>query len=597
MRILFIKPPNYALYHEINRFYPLGLAYLASSCREAGHEVDIFDSLTYFEDNKVLYDNEMSEGQRNKKKSHPALHNIIRWGSNFNRIKEYVKQFFPDVVGITSMHSAMYDTAYQVIEIVKTIIPQSIVIVGGAHASVAYEHILNHTNADYVLMGEGEESIVQLLNCIDNKEYPDKVDGIAYRKGNEMIVNPKQEWINNLDKLAFPAAELLELHKYDAISMVSGRGCLHNCSFCGVGDVSGRRCRLRSVQNVLQEIKYYYQKFGIKKFHFEDDNFLFDKERALEILRSVKAVSKEISISFPNGLTITNLSEEVINELVDLNLENSFIGLETTHKDLLQDISKNFTSLEKVKSTVDAFRKRGVNIYVSLIIGFPKESIEMMIDDIKKLIMNDVFFGTANPYYPIPKTKNYYECLNNHLISEDDDFTWYDEFNFPIETDLFSRADLYTLWSMTLTFEVHPFALDLLKNGYVSEAQFIENFNNSKEGMMKSYKKGIICTVEEKKLFSYIEHLCCDNDNGDVFIEKLNGDILETAFLYGTGQLYKAYQITSSLIPNGCTSFYVERQDEPNKNSLKMLLNQELHQCFKKKSMQSDTSEGGENNA
>ena len=121
MKILFIKPPNHGFYHEIVRYYPVGLAYLAAACRENGFEVKIFDSLVYTEDNCILSDDKLSEGQIYKKNHHPSWNNIISWGASYKRIEKKIREEKPDVVSITAMHSPMYDTAYKIAEIAKEI--------------------------------------------------------------------------------------------------------------------------------------------------------------------------------------------------------------------------------------------------------------------------------------------------------------------------------------------------------------------------------------------------------------------------------------------------------------------------------------------
>lgn len=179
MKILFIKPPNHGFYHEIVRYYPVGLAYLAAACRENGFEVKIFDSLVYTEDNCILSDDKLSEGQIYKKNHHPSWNNIISWGASYKRIEKKIREEKPDVVSITAMHSPMYDTAYKIAEIAKEINFNIKVIMGGSHPSIAPEHVLRRSQVDYVLMGEGEDSIVELMKCISERSDPVLVDGIA----------------------------------------------------------------------------------------------------------------------------------------------------------------------------------------------------------------------------------------------------------------------------------------------------------------------------------------------------------------------------------------------------------------------------------
>lgn len=142
----------------------------------------IFDSLTYTEDNCVLDDDELSEGQIYKEKHHPRWKNIIRWGAEKERVRKLILEFKPDVVSINAMHTPMYDSAYDMARLVKMVDMNIMVLMGGAHPSIAPEHVLKNSMTDYVLMGEGEHSIVDLLNCIEKHIEPYDVDGLVFRE-------------------------------------------------------------------------------------------------------------------------------------------------------------------------------------------------------------------------------------------------------------------------------------------------------------------------------------------------------------------------------------------------------------------------------
>ena len=593
MKILFIKPPNHGFYHEIVRYYPVGLAYLAAACRENGFEVKIFDSLVYTEDNCVLSDEKLSEGQKYKKTHHPRWRNIISWGASYERIEKVISEEMPDVVSITAMHSPMYDTAYKVAEIAKKY--KAKVIMGGSHPSIAPEHVLIKSQVDYVLMGEGEDSIVELMRCIDEDTAPEYVDGIAYRVYNNneksheyriddndfnIHINQKTKWIHNLDKLTFPAADLLEIKRYDHVTIITSRGCPNRCSFCTVHPTVGRVHRSRSVENVIAEVKFYIHKFGIKIFNIEDDNFSFDFKRANDILDCLIKLGKDITLNLPNGITAINIDENMIKKYGKLKMKDSFIGLETTSEERLKDIKKTFTSVDKVQHLTELFKKNGMNIGASLVVGFPNQTVDQMIDDIVELIQRNIRFGTANPCYPIPKSQLYEECLERGFVDEKMDYTWYDEFNFPLETNLFTRKEMYELWGCSLVYAVYPEMLEVMKNGFNSMVNLIEDFSRFEYGEIcvnKFDDDAYYCVPVYKNTFGFIMKLSEQNDNDNVLVEDWTCDILSNLCTLYTGINFEVYQVESALVPNGRNAFIIKQKGEI--SNLKTKLIDAIHKC------------------
>lgn len=126
------------------------------------------------------------------------------------------------------------------------------------------------------------------------------------------------KWIHNLDKLPFPAADLLEMKRYNHVTIITSRGCPNNCSFCTVHPTVGRVHRARSVENVIAEIKYYIKKFGIKVFNIEDDNFAFDFNRANDILDCLIKLDEDLTLNLPNGMTAINIDENMIKSMENL---------------------------------------------------------------------------------------------------------------------------------------------------------------------------------------------------------------------------------------------------------------------------------------
>ena len=194
----------------------------------------------------------------------------------------------------TASSPGEYRNAHDIYRITKTINPEIITIAGGAHPSVLPEFALQDPNLDFVVLGEGEHSIRELVTAISNNpESFSSIDGIGYRSGGTVRINPKTRFIEDLDSLPFPAWHLMNVDHYFGLdichgkrnctrffSIITSRGCPARCVFCTAYNVWGRRYRARSVGKVVEEIKFLKQHYAIEELLVEDDNFTFDVERA-----------------------------------------------------------------------------------------------------------------------------------------------------------------------------------------------------------------------------------------------------------------------------------------------------------------------------
>lgn len=312
----------------------------------------------------------------------------------------------------------------------------------------------------------------------------------------------------------------------------------------------------------------------------EDDNFAFDFNRANDILDCLIKLDEDLTLNLPNGMTAINIDENMIKKYGKLKMKDSFIGLETTSEERLKKISKTFTSLDKVQHITELFNKYGMDIGASLVVGFPEQTIDQMIDDIVKLMQHNIKFGTANPCYPIPKSRLYEECLEQGFVDEKMDYTWYDEFNFPLETDLFTRKDIYELWNCSLVYAIYPAMLEVMKNGFNSMNNLLEAF--SRFGYGEMYKSEFdsevyYCVPLYKNTFSCMMKLSEQNDNENVFVDDWTCDILSNLCTLYTGINYEVYQAESALVPNGRNAFIIKQSGKI--SNIKTKLIGAIHKC------------------
>ena len=256
------------------------------------------------------------------------------------------------------------------------------IIIGGAQATSNPKFFLKQQFIDGVVKGEGE---ITLYEYIKNR---DVVDGLYLKKDGKIFYRKDREWNKDLDKLPFPALDKINLKKYNvpikkkkpASTIVTSRGCPYQCIFCF--HPNGYTWRARSAENVVKEIEWQINEFGIKEICIQDDNISLDLNRAKKIFDLVK--EKEIDILFQlyNGIRVDKIDEELLMKMKKSGMWLMNISPELGYDEGLRKIKKNFT-LETVKRSMKMSKDFGFFTYSNYMIGFPwegKEEIEKTIN-------------------------------------------------------------------------------------------------------------------------------------------------------------------------------------------------------------------------
>ncbi|MCZ7384122.1 MAG: radical SAM protein [Candidatus Methanoperedens sp.] len=417
MKIMLILPPLMVKENELFGVTPpLGIAYLASVLEKNSYEVSLLDCIV--------------EGYNRPEKQNEYTHLGLRW----HEIEERVRTFAPDVVGISCIFSRMFPEALKVAEIVKGIDTNIKVVMGGAHPSSVPYDVLSNTNIDFIVIGEGEMTLLELARCIGqgSTEYS-HIDGLGYKVDGVLKLNPKTKFIETLDTIPFPARHLLPLEKYYSIgeshgglkrnryaSIITSRGCPGNCVYCSIHTVWGRSWRPRSPANVIEEIKHLVNDYGIEEIHFEDDNLTFDRERARMIFQGIIDEGLDITWTTPNGVAIWKLDEELLKLMKKSGCYQLNVGIESGNEQVLRKIIKKPLKLEKALEIVKKIRELGIWTHGFFILGMPGETKQTMEDTINfaiKLDLDSANFFVATPY---PGTTLYDLCKEHGFIQDYD---------------------------------------------------------------------------------------------------------------------------------------------------------------------------------
>ncbi|MBL7196575.1 MAG: cobalamin-dependent protein [Candidatus Omnitrophica bacterium] len=378
MRILLLTAPLPVQ----NASFPIGLSYIGTVLKQKGYEVKIVDSIAPF-----------------KKYSK-------------NDIKELIKIYKPDIVGF-SLFINFITEVYDFVMELKGTFNNIIFIAGGPHASALPEEVIQH-GFDFVVIGEGEEIVVELANSIEKQNRPyEKIKGLAFknRKDNKIIITEPNPYIKDLDCLPFPERESFPIENYtgslDSDSdpyfwiLSSSRGCPFNCSYCMNADVFGRNYRFRSAENIFQEIQYLYTSFNVRYIYFIDDEFMINKER---IYRMIDLLAEnKLNIGWTALARITNINTEFINRMFKAGLKEIVYGVESGDPTTLKKINKGM-SLEQIRNGIEDTLKSQIPTFgINNMIGFPWEKRENIINTyrLNKSIGNSVQVSHSF-WVPIP---------------------------------------------------------------------------------------------------------------------------------------------------------------------------------------------------
>jgi len=403
MRILLIDPPFYRLIGYYNRYFPLGLSCLAAVLRKEGHEVLIYDAdcnvnpskmdFTRLEDSYTFYLKSLREDS----------HTI------WKEMRERIHSFKPDMVGIT-VWTTFAASAYKIASLCKEYDKSVPVVMGGPHITIKYGEVIKICrDADFLIRGEGEETFLELVEKLQDGdevkiERLRNIKGIAYRQNGRIIHNPDREFIQNLDAIPFPARDLLlnkgSYNSEDMGLLMTSRGCPYNCSYCATG-IWKRRIRYRSINNVIEEIKFVINAYGTQQFTIKDDTFTVNRKRVLEFCD--KLIKENLDINWDCNTRVDIIDEELLKKMKAAGCNGIKVGIETGNERVLKLINKR-TTLSQAREAARLFRRVGIHWTGYFMMGLPSETKEEIYQTLKFMKELKPDFASLSVYEPFPGT-------------------------------------------------------------------------------------------------------------------------------------------------------------------------------------------------
>jgi anaerobic magnesium-protoporphyrin IX monomethyl ester cyclase len=390
-KILFVTAPYHCWgVQVVGTWPPLHLAYMAGAALDAGDEARIYDAMN---------------------KNH-----------SFSQIREEIERYRPDYVltldylPVTgAISTATVPDALKILDIAKEVDPKIVTLLGGPHPTFMYDEILGDDNnhVDFILMGEPEQTLKQLLAALPEGKGK-SVKGVVYREGEQVVANPKQPHIVELDALK-PAWHLLDWDDYQykvepcgrMASILTSRGCDMACAFCSQRMFWREDWRCRKPENVIEEMEHLVKTYDISFFTLIDAYPTKHRDR-WELLLDL-LIERKLGVYLLIETRVEDIirDADILHKYRDAGIIHVYLGAESADKDVLNSLNKG-TDFEMNKKALDLLREAEIITEASFMIGFPNEtweSIENTIESAKYLNPDIAVFPvvTPMPFTPIFK--------------------------------------------------------------------------------------------------------------------------------------------------------------------------------------------------
>ncbi len=349
----------------------------------------------------------------------------------------------PNIVGVTSS-TLTYKSALKLVKIAKEACPNCITIAGGPHVTFWDEQALQECpELDIIVRREGENTMLELAQRIEAEKPYHDVLGTTCRKDGKTVRNPDRPYIEDLDNLPFPARHLWPMEKFreleDVLYLTTSRGCVYWCEFCTTVRMHGRKYRMRTPKNVVDELELLHKTYGINKFTFCDDAFTVDQPRTEEICSEI--LKRNLKIQWNCGTRVDMITKDLLLKMKEAGCITVWFGVESGTQQVLDAMKKGITPELTIK-VLGWVRELGLKPVPNVILGFPgetKKSAWKTIKFVEKIAPDDVgFYNVATPFPGTPM----YDIVKEKGWLRVTDFDMYDTTHPIFETPWLSMKEL-----------------------------------------------------------------------------------------------------------------------------------------------------------
>lgn len=399
---------------------PLGLLLIAGYLRQSFHagSITVYDARLSA---KTFFD-----------KRHRQM-----FGDNDQEICRRISEGSPHVIGISNMYSSQIDQAYRMADLARSVAPKATIVIGGPHVTVFPTEALEKAAVDYVILGEGEERFAKLINALTLNEKPD-IEGVLGRSDLHSCIQVQNlSFIQDLDRLPFPAYDLVDLAEYfrlarhgfsprfrewgdRALSIITSRGCPHVCSFCSIHSTMGYKYRYFSAEYVRAYVQYLTHHFDVDFLHFEDDNLTHIPQRYEAIIESLASFKQLRGWDTPNGVRGDAWTYDRVKRTKESGCQFLSVAVESAVPRILDQVIHKDLDLEHVDRLIEWCCSVHLRLHAFYIIGFPGETLDDMQTTIRYALYKYWKYGVTpflQPLIPIPNTAIYDKVVKGRLFT------------------------------------------------------------------------------------------------------------------------------------------------------------------------------------
>ena len=375
-----------------------------------------------------------------EKEGYKDIKIVDPYGKTDEDIREIIKKEKPDIVGASCMSNDR-ETVVNFVKIAKKVNKTILTVLGGVHPTIMYKQMMEHYPwIDTIVVGEGEITFLELVKAVENKSSFRKVNGLVYREGKKIVINPPRELIKNLDEVPFPAWHFFDIPKKQKdFTILTSRGCPNSCQFCSVSQFWGATWRPRSPKNVVDEVEMLVKDYGARYFNFDDANFTVDVNRVIGICKEI--VKRKLKIRWAVQGHVNTMNEEMLKWMKKAGCVRLSFGVESGSPKVLKTISKVITPERAIKA-YKMVHKYGIKAAGTFMVGNPGDNEETINETIRlmdkiDIVGPDTISTSLTTVYP--GTALYQLSKQKGLLTDD---YWLSDKTAPIYTAEHSLEEL-----------------------------------------------------------------------------------------------------------------------------------------------------------
>ncbi|MEO2048065.1 MAG: radical SAM protein, partial [Pirellulales bacterium] len=421
MKTLLVYPPFERLHGTQNRFFPIGLGYLAGALRRIGADVAIYNAENYDDEEGLISGYRHTDVFKHHQDYQDALDDPDHYV--WREVEQVLADYDADIIGIT-VKSCMIPSAQAIARIAKQLNPNVTVVWGGPHPSICPEDTIQFDNVDFVVRHEGEETIKQFVTMVESgRKNWSEIDGLVWKnEAGDIVQNELRTNMQHVDEVDLPDKSVdLMPARYspdDLGVMFTSRGCPWPCTFCDSVGVWTRQIRYHSPEHIIDEMVRIYEHHGVRDFYFWDDTFTPNRKHSMRLfdmmIETFQAQGRPITWVATTRCDLVD--DELARKMKESGCRLLTFGIETGSPSMMKILRKGITH-EKVDHCSKVMQKAGITWEAFFMMGFPDETLETA-EETMELIRKLGVVVAISLFTPYPGTEMYERAKSYGLLEE-----------------------------------------------------------------------------------------------------------------------------------------------------------------------------------